>query len=100
MNKLFVCNQGKYGSRTAATLFNGRYVGLYSSKKLKSEDLEWADIVYVFEELQRSEIAKRFPKEYLKKRILNLDIADIYGYMDKKLVDKLKLTDAGKIARL
>ena len=90
MNKLFVCNQGKYRSRTAAALFDGKCAGLYSVRKLSAKDLDRADIIYVFEEEQRSEIGKRFPKEYLKKRILNLNIPDIYGYMDDKLVDVLR----------
>ena len=48
MNKLFVCNLGKYRSRTAANIFGGKYAGVFVN--LKKEDLEWADIVYVFEE--------------------------------------------------
>ena len=88
MNKLFVCNQGKYRSKTAAKLFGGRFAGVYVN--LKKEDLKWADVVYVFEEEQRSLIAEKFPTEYLKKRILNLDIADVYGYMDEKLVGELR----------
>ncbi|MBT4805638.1 phosphotyrosine protein phosphatase [Candidatus Woesearchaeota archaeon] len=88
MNKLFVCNLGKYRSRTAANIFGGKYAGVFVN--LKKEDLEWADIVYVFEERQRSEIGKQFPTQYLKKRILNLDISDVYGYMDRKLVDVLR----------
>ena len=88
MNKLFVCNQGKYRSRTASALFGGKYAGVFVN--LKKEDLEWADVVYVFEERQRSEIGRKFPTQYLKKRILNLEIPDIYGYMDRKLVDVLR----------
>jgi predicted protein tyrosine phosphatase len=88
MNQLFVCNQGKYRSRTAATLFGGKFAGVYVN--LKKEDLDWADVVYVFEEEQRTEIGKRFPKEYMQKKILNLEIADVYGYMDEKLVGELK----------
>jgi len=88
MNKLFVCNQGKYRSRTAAELFGGKCAGVFVN--LKEKDLEWADIVYVMEEHQRSEIGKLFPAQYLKKRILNLDIPDVYGYMNDKLVKKLR----------
>ena len=91
MNKLFVCNQGKYRSRTAVELFRGKFAGLFSDEnKLNKEDLEWADIVYVFEERHRSEINKLFPKEYLKKKILNLDIPDVYGFMDEELVGVLR----------
>ena len=88
MNKRFVCNQGKYRSRTAVSLFGGRFAGVYTN--LKKEDLDWADIVYVFEEEQRTEIGKRFPREYMQKKILNLEIADVYGYMNERLVGILK----------
>ena len=88
MNLLFVCNQGKYRSRTAAELFGGRFAGVFNG--LKEEDLQWADVVYVFEEHQRTEIGKQFPAQYLNKRILNLDIPDNYGYMNAKLVDVLR----------
>ncbi|NQV91887.1 hypothetical protein HQ489_05425, partial [Candidatus Woesearchaeota archaeon] len=87
-HKLFVCNQGENRSKTAVTLFGGRCVGIYTN--LTKEDLDWADIVYVFEEDQRTEIGKRFPEEYLQKKILNLDIPDIYSYMNPKLVLELK----------
>jgi len=42
------------------------------------------------EDSQRSEIAKRFPKLYMKKRILSLDIPDVYLYNQPELVNTLK----------
>lgn len=47
---------------------------------MTKKELEWADVVFVMEEEQRHELAKRFPAEYLRKRILNLDIPDIYTF--------------------
>jgi len=95
MNILFICNQNENRSKTAAELFKGKYntqsAGLYCPKPLSSEQMSWADVVIVMEEEQRHELAKRFPKQYLQKRILNLDIPDVYSYNNPKLVKELKL---------
>ena len=40
----------------------------------------------LMEEAQRSEIAKRFPRQYMLKRILSLDIPDIYYYNQPELI--------------
>lgn len=47
MNVLFVCNQGKHRSRTAAELFSKehetRFFGIYTN--LNKKDLEWVDVI-------------------------------------------------------
>ena len=58
---------------------------------LDEKTLSWADLVIVMENFQRSEIAKRFPKQYLKKRILSLDIPDVYSYMQPELIERLNI---------
>ena len=94
MNLLFICNQNKHRSKTAEEVFKGKYntksAGLYAQKPVTSKDIGWADTVLVMEEEQRSEIAKRFPKLYLQKRILSLNVPDEYGYNDPKLITVLK----------
>ena len=94
MNLLFICNQNENRSKTAQELFKSRFntksAGLYMSKPLTEKHLSWADLVIVMEDQQRSEIAKRFPKQYLQKRILSFDIPDIYTYNNYKLVQLLK----------
>ena len=94
MKVLFVCNQNKDRSKTAEELFRNRFetrsAGLYNETPLTKEQLIWADIVIVMEDEQRTEISKRFPKEYLQKRIISLDVKDIYGYNQPDLVDILK----------
>lgn len=93
MNVLFVCNQGQNRSRTAALLFQKEfdtdYAGLFNNL-LTEKQLEWADIVFVMEDFQRTEISKRFPKSYLKKRIICLDIPDIYYLHQPELIGILK----------
>jgi len=97
MKALFVCNQNKNRSKTAEEIFKDRFetksAGLYTLdvKNLLTEDsLEWADVVFVMDDEQRSEIAKRFPKQYMKKRILSLNIDDIYAYNNPLLINLLE----------
>ena len=41
------------------------------------------------EDAQRSEISKRFPKQYMQKRILSLNIPDIYHFNQPELIENL-----------
>jgi len=94
MKLLFICNQNENRSKTAENLFKDKFetksAGLYNKKPVSIWDISWADTVIVMEEGQREEIAKRFPKEYMKKRILNLDIPDIFRFNQPELVNMLK----------
>lgn len=91
---LFICNQNKHRSKTAEDIFKHKFdtksAGLYNTKPVTTKEISWADAVIVMEEGQRSEIAKRFPKLYLQKRILSLDIPDVYDYGDSKLIKTLE----------
>jgi protein-tyrosine phosphatase len=93
MNILFVCNQNKNRSKTAEDIFKNKFktksAGLYNSRPVTEKQLSWANVVVVMENEQRSEIAKRFPKEYMQKRILSLEIPDIYKYGQPELIDAL-----------
>lgn len=90
MKVLFICNQNKNRSKTAETLFRGKFdvksAGLYNESPVSKRQILWADTIIVMEESQRSELARRFPKEYLKKRIVSMDIPDIYGYNQPELI--------------
>ena len=91
MNKLFVCNQGRHRSRTAAELFSGRYAGIYSEESPVTDELiSWADMVLVMEDAQRSWIGENFPKQCMAKKIVSLDIPDVYQYRQEELVQLLK----------
>lgn len=72
-------------------IFNTKSAGLYNKIPINVSQVGWADTIIVMEEEQRDEIANRFPKEYLKKRILNLDIPDIFHFYNPKLINILKL---------
>ena len=94
MRVLFVCNQNQNRSKTAEMLFKDKFetrsAGLYNEKPVTREQLDWADTVVVMDDGQRSEIGKRFPESYIKKRIISLDIPDIYSYNQSDLRDILK----------
>lgn len=94
MKVLFICNQNQNRSKTAEEVFKGRFqtksAGLYNAKPVTEKQLAWADVIVVMEEMQRSEIAKRFPNEYLQKRVVSLDIPDVYHYNQSDLIEILK----------
>ncbi len=94
MKVLFICNQNENRSKTAEELFKDRFetksAGLYNKKPVTKSQLEWADVIIVMEDLQRKELAKRFPDLYLGKRIISLDVPDIYRYGQDSLKSMLK----------
>ncbi len=94
MKVLFICNQNQNRSKTAEDLFKGKFktksAGLYNEKPVTEKQLSWADLIVVMEDEQRTEIAKRFPKLYIQKKILSLEIPDVYYYNQPELVNVLK----------
>ena len=92
MNVLFICNQNQNRSKIAEKLFKDRFntrsAGLYNDRPVSRKHISWADTVIVMEDEQRAELARRFPKEYMKKKILCANIPDVYDYKDPKL-DKI-----------
>ena len=94
MKVLFICNQNQNRSKTAEEIFKDKFetksAGLYNEKPVSEKQLSWADMIIVMEDKQRAEIAKRFPKLYIQKKILSLDIPDVYYYNDSELIYLLK----------
>jgi predicted protein tyrosine phosphatase len=93
MKVLFICNQNENRSKTAEVIFrdkcNSRSAGLFNLSPITAEEIGWADLVVVMEESQRKEIASRFPSLYLQKRIVSLDIPDVYRFNDPTLISML-----------
>ena len=65
--------------------FKTKSAGLYNQKPVTQKQIELADDIIVMEDHQRTKIAKRFPKLYMQKRILFLNIPDIYHYDQTEL---------------
>lgn len=92
MKVLFICNQNRHRSKTAEELFKDKFdtksAGLFNEYPVTEEEIQWADAIVVMEAFQIDEIKKRFPK--YKKRIVSLDIADMYVYRQPELIELLK----------
>lgn len=97
---LFVCSQNKLRSPTAEAVFchyedwDVRSAGLNNDAEipLGIEDVEWADYIFVMEKIHKTKIQQKFRLELKDKKLICLDIPDIYQYMDEKLVQLLKNT--------
>jgi predicted protein tyrosine phosphatase len=98
MRVLFVCTQNLQRSPTAEALYGGRSdlevrsAGITRDARvpLTAELLQWADAVYVMEEMHRQHIERAFPALARTKRIVCLDIPDRYYYMEPDLVALLE----------
>ena len=97
MNILFVCSRNQWRSPTAETVFR-RQPGIQvrsggisprARHTVSAKDIAWADIIMVMEERHKAIIKQQFhPREY--KKIIVLDIADDYAYMDAELISLLQ----------
>ena len=94
MKILFICNQNQNRSKTAEDIFKHKFdtksAGLYNKKPVTEEQMSWADTIMVMEDIQRTEISKRFPQQYMEKRILSLEIPDVYTFNQPELIKVLK----------
>lgn len=57
---------------------------------VSGELVRWADLIFVMEEWQRSELARRFRSHLKDKRVICLDIPDEFEFMDPVLVRLLE----------
>ncbi len=93
MKVLFICNQNQNRSKMAEELFRFKFetksAGLFNDVPVAKKQIEWADVIVVMEDFQRKELSDRFPDLYLKKRIISLDIPDVYTYGQPELKDAL-----------
>ncbi len=95
---LFVCSQNKLRSPTAEQIFSTYEnmecdsAGLDSGAtvELSTEQIEWADIIFVMEKRHRNKLSKKFKRVLNGKRVIVLDIPDEYEFMDEALIILLK----------
>ncbi len=96
---LFVCSQNRHRSATAQQMFSGREDINVASAGLDrdavtvctTELVQWADIIFVMERLHRNQLWRRFKPYLAHARVICLEIADEYEYMQAELVTLLKL---------
>ncbi len=95
---LFVCSQNKLRSPTAEAVFvswSGVETdsgGIFDSAEVpvSSDQIEWADLIFVMEKIHRRHLQRRFQKFLKNKRIICLDIPDRFAFMDPALVSLLE----------
>jgi len=96
---LFLCSQNKWRSPTAETIFADRgdievdSAGLNNDAEvpLSDEQIEWADVILVMEEIHRTRLNRKFSHALAGKRIAVLNIPDDYQYMDEALIHLIEL---------
>lgn len=94
---LFVCAKNQWRSPTAEQLYRRdprlevRSAGIRAEarRRVTAADLEWADLVMVMEQEQRSWIGRKF-RDCILPRIEVLDVPDDYGFMDVRLQEVLR----------
>jgi predicted protein tyrosine phosphatase len=98
MNVLFVCSANRLRSPTAEQVFStwpgvetdSAGISSGATVLLSSEQIDWADIIFVMEKTHRNKLARRFRDQLKGKRVICLDIPDDYEFMDPTLVRMLE----------
>jgi predicted protein tyrosine phosphatase len=95
---LFVCSQNRLRSPTAEQVF-ATYPGIQvesagvdpgALNPVTPELLEWAELIFVMEQSHRRRLRRRFGEHLRSQRIVCLDVADIYQFMEPALVSLLQ----------
>ena len=95
---LFICSQNKLRSPTAEQVFS-QTPGLDvlsagtnndAITPLSTELVEWADKIFVMENMHRTKLQQRFRSALNGKNIICLGIPDNFSYMDPELIAILK----------
>ncbi len=105
MHILFLCSQNKRRSLTAEKLFNGyeghhaRSAGTENNARIRVTPglLGWADIIFCMEKKHIRRIKEKYPEIVADKKIVCLNIADEYSFMDDDLCELLEAVVPGNI---
>lgn len=103
---LFICSQNRLRSPTAEQIFaswpgietDSAGLGGDATVPLSSEQIAWADIIFVREKAHRNRLSSKFKRFLNGKRVICLDIPDDYEYMQPDLI-KLLEAKAGRFLR-
>lgn len=97
MRALFISGRSRARGPTAAQIVSqwknvrADCAGIASDAddQLSQEQLDWADIIFVMEPRQKTVIGSKFSDALRGKRMINLDIGDLYSFMEPELVEIL-----------
>lgn len=95
---LFICSRNQWRSPTAEQIWkNHPYLDVKSAgtspkakKTVNTNDIKWADVIFVMEKKHKNRIKATFPRLTEHKKIHILEIEDDYKYMDNELIQILK----------
>lgn len=98
-NILFICSRNKWRSLTAETIYknDSNYIvksaGTENSARIKVNGkwILWAEIIFVMKK-HKDRLIEKFSNEIHGKEIIVLDILDVYKFMDKELIEELKIS--------
>lgn len=94
---LFVSGLARNRAPTAAQVF-GEWPGVRADfagldpdtdAPLSEEQIDWADRIYVFEKRQKAALTRRFARSLRGRAIVDLDLRDLYVFMQPELVQIL-----------
>jgi protein-tyrosine phosphatase len=99
MNILFVCSRNKWRSPTAEAIYKTsqehsvKSAGTETSARIRltAKHIAWADIIFAMEKRHKQRMMQNFACETEGKQIVVLNIPDEYQYMDKELIESIKL---------
>jgi len=95
---LFICTHNIMRSRTGEELF-ASWPGIETASAGTNNDaavpitpelLQWADTIFVMEQVHRRKLSYRFQPHLKNKRVICLEIPDDYNFMDAELVELMQ----------
>ncbi len=97
---LFVCSENRLRSATGEALFSnidgfeaiGAGTNHDAVTPVSGDLIEWADLIICMENVHRDKVTRKYKQLLKKKRIIVLEIADNYGYMQPELIKLLKIS--------
>jgi predicted protein tyrosine phosphatase/ubiquinone/menaquinone biosynthesis C-methylase UbiE len=95
---LFVCSQNKWRSLTAEKICekisgcSARSAGTEKGARIRVTEglVGWADWIFVMEKKHADRLRSKFPESLEGKKVICLQIPDIYRYMEPELVELLQ----------
>ncbi len=95
---LFICSRNRLRSPTAEQVFaswtgvetDSAGLAADADRMLDADQLEWADIIFVMEAVHLRRLKARFSKHLRSKRVVCLDVPDVYTLMQPELIALLE----------
>lgn len=95
---LFVCSQNRLRSLTAEHLYRGfldyavKSAGTSPRARIRVTEghIGWADVIFVMEKKHGRILKENFAEALRGKKVVCLNLPDIYRYMEPALIDELK----------